>query len=243
MSNLQKLQNLLKHKDNNPLEVIKVKFKEEDWHTKKMKRRKCEITHYVNIYYCCFTGGHDKGSIEEREELLMKTFDDRKSCILIFLRFDTLKKFKNAFSREMHWINQTHGRQERWKEIAPKMFKKIKANVEKVKDLEAYIEKHFESFEKILPVSAAQIYLESMTKSEVLDAIEKGEVTAKEAMPLIEKLDAEEAERNREKLCPFSGSGSNPDRPTRICSRTGDPKRLGDCGSCRVAADWEMAYG
>jgi len=52
-------------------------------------------------------------------------------------------------------------------------------------------------------------------------------------------------------LCPFSGSaalGNNgetlgdPDRPTRICSRTSDGSK-GDCSTCRVAAEWEEAYG
>ena len=50
------------------------------------------------------------------------------------------------------------------------------------------------------------------------------------------------AELNSEKLCPFSGSAPNPDTPTRACSRTGNPKKLGDCGSCRVASEWEECY-
>jgi hypothetical protein len=43
-------------------------------------------------------------------------------------------------------------------------------------------------------------------------------------------------------LCPFSGSGRDPEKPVRICSRTEDGSK-GDCSTCRVASDWEEAYG
>lgn len=52
-------------------------------------------------------------------------------------------------------------------------------------------------------------------------------------------------------LCPFSGSAvrnfhgelvGDPEKPTRICSRTEDGS-IGDCSTCRVAAEWEEAYG
>lgn len=85
---------------------------------------------------------------------------------------------------------------------------------------------------------AKQIYHESLSQIEVLNLLSKNKITAEEANQLISKI----AQKEETPLCNFSGSGSNPNRPTRACSRT-DGSYKGNCATCRVAAEWEEAYG
>lgn len=148
-SPLEQLQELLEHKDNNPLGFIQVHFKEmkiqknedgswkkdkEDKSIKALEESKKDILFYTNIEYCCFNSGgwgsKKEGTIEEREKWLMDTFK-RRNSILIYAKYDTFEKFIGAFSREMHWINQTTTRRKRFDTISVKIFKKIERNVKK----------------------------------------------------------------------------------------------------------------
>lgn len=241
-SSLERLQVLLNHKENNPFDVIRIDTGEKAYSGK--GNNFCDVRHFVNIYYCCNTGDNNNrdGSLKDNEKKLLDRIKNDEA-VLIMAKYDTLDKFKGAFSREMHWINQTYKRQEYFEAISKKLFNHICKIVTKVGGLDKYVEIHFDTLAKMLPVSDHKIYLEGMNMSQVLEAIQSGKVTAKEAEPLLKRLESDERERNSNKLCPFSGSGREPEIPKRICSRTSDPKRLGDCGSCRVAADWEEAYG
>lgn len=95
---------------------------------------------------------------------------------------------------------------------------------------------------KELPVKPRKVELDSMNRIQLLEELSQGRITTSQADVLIKTYEAAEFERNRDKLCPFSGNGF--DAPSkRICSWTGNPKVLGPCGSCRVAVEWEEAYG
>lgn len=258
---IDNLKIILSHEDNNPLEFIQVHFEElqnktneSGWWEKDKKgnpilinkKEKRNILFYTNIKYCCFDsnnlGPKKEVSIEQREEWLMNTFKDQKSCVLIFIKFDTLKKFRAAFSREMHWINQTSLRRERFDKISKKIFKLIEANVKEIGEVEIYVEKYYTSLVNMLPVNPRKVELDSMNRTQLLEELATGKITTKEADVLIKNYEAKEYEKNRDKLCPFSGNGFNA-APTRICSRTNNPKILGPCESCRVAAEWEEIYG
>ena len=231
---LDQLQALLKHEENNPLSFIKVKH----------DKSQADILFFVNIYYCCHNSGGwgppKSGTVEENGQKVLDRIKI-KEAVLIFAKYDTLAKFKGAFSREMHWINQNGTRIQRFNDFSKVMFDHVKELVDKAGGLEQYTEKHISALIKMLPVTPQQITLEGLTKTEILEAIQAGTVDVPKALALINKLDREEAERNRDKLCPFSGTDDSP--PRRICSWTDDPKKLGDCGSCRVAAEWEECYG
>ena len=236
---VQSLIELLKHKDNDPLDVIKITYPDI---FEKGKNTESDLAFYINIEYCCFESGKKEGTLKSRETKILKAIG-KNEAILIKMKYDTLANFKKGFSREMHWINQTYTRRERFEEISKLIFDKVEKTVQEIKDLNSYIEKNFESITKKLPINSQEIKLQSLNKLQVLELLSKNEITPKKAEKLIEKLDADNYEKNADKLCPFSGSGRNPDAPRSVCSRTGDPKRIGDCGSCRVASDWEEAFG
>lgn len=44
----------------------------------------------------------------------------------------------------------------------------------------------------------------------------------------------------KDNMCPFSGSGRDANIPTRVCLH---PEGRDNCHRCRVAGDWEEAYG
>jgi hypothetical protein len=231
---------LLEHEDNNPLEFINVAYKEKDWGTDKLVKETCDIAHYINIKYCCFEDG-EGGTLEQREEWLLDVFKDEKVCILIYAKFGTIRKFEAAFSREMHWIEQTSTRFDRFQKLYKKLFKIIKSTVENAGGLGTCIEKYYEDLVEMFPVGLRKIELGLMNRSQILTELVQGRIEKDKAEELIRDFEKTERERNSDKLCPFSGRAN--ERPNRICSRTGDPKRLGDCSSCRVAAEWEEAYG
>lgn len=261
ISPVDNLRKLLQHKKNNPLEVVKVKFEETVYKRKKSgalvndkegnpvkirEEKHQDVLFYINIEYCCFNSGGwgpaKEGTIEERKEWLMKTFEDTKTCMLIYAKFDTLARFRSAFTREMHWINQTPTRRERFEEIHVEIFNMIESRVKKEGGLDSYVEKHYDSLVEMLPMNPRKVELDSMNRTQLLEELAAGRITTEEADTLIRVYEANQYEMNRDKLCPFSGNGFNA-APKRICSWTNDPKILGDCGSCRVAAEWEEAYG
>ena len=82
-----------------------------------------------------------------------------------------------------------------------------------------------------------------MAKDEIkktLRDFKKGKVTETLAIKKIKKattMDSRDMERALQ-LCPFSGGSSGESRSK--CSRTNAPMT---CETCRVAAEWEEAYG
>lgn len=236
MKKLTQLKNLVAHEDNDPLEFIKVIDAD---------KQANHLSHYVNIHYCCFNtgwGGKDPGNLKDKEKKLLdsiKVFD----AVFLKVKFGNLEEFIRGFSREMHWINQMPVRIERFKNITKVIFDKVETITASIGDLETYIKKNFGALVAMLPVNPEQVKLEALSKTGVLELLKDNKITVAKADELLHKIDVTEKENNSDKLCPFSGSGRDPDQPTRICSRTGDPKKLGDCGSCRVAAEWEEVYG
>lgn len=43
-------------------------------------------------------------------------------------------------------------------------------------------------------------------------------------------------------LCPFSGNYHNDYIPTKICSRTKDPYKIGLCETCQISIEWVKGY-
>ena len=137
-------------------------------------------------------------------------------------------------------------RMERFEIITKEIYEKVDKTVLKLGNLSDYVKNNFDELADKLPVTYEQIELEKLDKIEILELVSKGKVSPNEAKKFLDKIDHDEREMNSDKLCPFSGTGKTEQQqntPRRICSRTGDPKKLGDCGSCRVAADWEEAFG
>jgi len=159
-----------------------------------------------------------------------------RPAALIKLRYGSLKKMRDGW--RTHWIYQDEVRIDRFKHITKKVFDKVDELLSNV-NMDTYVEENFDGLTKGFKVALRQIENKSLTYDQVLDGVSKQEISVEESKALLKNIEKESAD----KLCPFSGSGSDSDRPSRICSRTGDPKKLGDCGTCRVAAEWEECYG
>lgn len=237
---VKRLLTLLKHEKNDPTDLIQVSYKERN------KKETNDLAFYINIYYCCLDAGD--GALKNNKKNIFDALDDGAIALLL-LKYKTLEDFKQAFDREMHWIRQTHTRMERFQKISAELFKHFNA---KRRNLHTLVEKNFDDILKMMKVSETRQRLEKLSARQVLEEIGKGNVNVDEAMSLLKEIDEKNIEKNADKLCPFSGSAArgrngewlgDPDKPTRICSRTENPKKIGDCGSCRVAADWEEAYG
>jgi hypothetical protein len=235
MTCLEKLTKLLTDDENDiSLPKYKSKYKElnEGW------RKKFDTA--LESTYCCHNtgwGGKDPGELEEHEKSLLDAIDMR-AAVLIKLRYGSLRKMRDGW--ETHWIRQDAVRIDRFKHITKKVFDKVDELLSNV-NMDTYVEENFDSLTKGFKVEVAlrQIENKSLTYDQVLEGVSKQEISVEESKTLLKNIEKESAD----KLCPFSGSGSDPDRPRRICSRTGDPKKIGDCGSCRVAAEWEECYG
>lgn len=229
----KELAKILGHKDN---EIILPNYKciGERNVTKNFERA-------LGMSYCCHNtgwGGKNPGTLMEHEKALLSSID-KTAAVQIKLKYESLIKMRAGW--EKHWINQYingqgYVRKERFEYITKKVFDKVDAILSKV-NVDSYVAKNLDVLTEGFKVTLQNIENESLTFDEVLEGVSAGKISVKESKKLLDDI----TERNADKLCPFSGGADGVGR-TR-CSRTGDPKKLGDCGTCRVAAEWEEAYG
>lgn len=211
--------------------------KENDIILKKMKRGRGDFIHEVGITYCCHNtgwGGKDPGTLEELEKEIISSITPIEA-VQLKLKYENCKKMMGGWQK--HWINQQGIRITRFEHISKEIWKTVNLQLKTIPDINLYIEENFTKLTKKFKVQLRTILNQELTRDEVLEKLSNKELTVKESKSLLDKI----IEDNADELCEFSGGSDG--RAIRICSLTEDPKRRGDCGSCRVAAEWEMCYG
>lgn len=225
---------LLKNKKN---EIFLSDYKSIVVEGKETWRKKFETA--LEHTYCNHNTGwgpRDKGTLEEHEKSLLDSID-LIAAVQIKLKYDSLKKMREGW--EKHWLRQMSVRMERFEYITDKVWTLVEEILkDKVIDDE-FVATNFKKLTKGFEVTLEDIKNSTLTYDQVLKKLSNKEITVAKSKELLKRIE----EDNADKLCQFSGSGRNADQGTRICTRTGDPKKRGDCGTCRVAAEWEEAYG
>lgn len=242
---MNKLLKALENKVNNPVNSMDFKTVNfigptHDWgigFVEKGKRR-LTISHFVNIEYCCLKGKElENHSLEEREKYLMDSISTQLAVLIKYVAPDS-ESLKKLFSREFHWIYQTNERLRRFNYIFPLLDKKINEMVEGI-NIKKYMEDNEEELSNMLPIHPRIIFLESLNKNDAFEMYKNKQITEEQFKTVLNHIPEVEEDLST-KLYPFSGNSPDPERPRRTCSRTGN---LFSCESCRVAAEWEEAYG
>lgn len=221
----EELLKLLKHEDNQLVNILYVKEKN-------------DLGHFLNIYYCCNDGVKYGIKREDAEKALLKLVSFKTKAVLLKLLCSNLEEFRALFKREMHLINQLYRRKLRFEDITTLMYDKLLITTKNI-NIDDFINKNFSKLEKLLPVKSERFNLEKLSEQEVLLKLSTGEITLNLATNLLNTIKyKEEEERDRKQnLCSFKDPDGRKNHP---CTH---PAGNTKCGSCRVAADWEEAYG
>jgi hypothetical protein len=199
------------------------------------------LSFLISILYSCYKTGwnveeikKERGNLVDIEKSLLESIDVNAS-IKILTKYPNIMDFDKSYE---HLIEEERVRELRFNSILKKIYKKAHKLTKKI-IIEDYIVKNFKKLTKDFKITIEDIENSKLNRQEILLKVSKGELDIKKAEILLIKIE----EELKDKLCKFSGNGDNPDMPNRICSMTDDPQERGDCGTCRVASDWEECYG